>query len=89
MKVAPGASRSSSPGCAASIAACRLAPAATRTWRVAVGYAVETVARGSSASVAMALSVPVPPALVGVVGAVGVALSTVSPMLRVTVSALA
>src|SRR5829696_8041700 len=49
---APGASSSSSPGCAALMAACRSAPAGTRICRAGDGYAVFTVARGSSAGVA-------------------------------------
>src|SRR5829696_4747574 len=50
--VAPGARSSASPGCAALMAACRSAPAGTRICRAGDGYAVFTVARGSSAGAA-------------------------------------
>ena len=87
--VAPGASSSSSPGCAASIADCRLAPAATRTWRAGLGYAVGTLDRGSSARIDTALSVPLPPGAVGPVVPVGAFSITVIPRLPETPSALA
>ena len=88
--VAPGASSSSSPYWAASIAAWRLAPAATRICRSGAGYDVFTLNRGSAAGVADPYEVPVAPLGTGEPDVVVVAESiTVMTMERTVVSALA
>src|SRR5438045_3428575 len=72
------------------MAACRSAPAGTRTWRFTDGYDVFTVARGSSAAVAEPYDAPEAPEGTDGTCAVVLAVSvTVRTMERTVVSAVA